>query len=412
MKVFSMLCPSDRRNLGSLFVAGLLFWASLASLLPILPLYVQSSGATGQMVGLVMGCFAIGLLGSRPQLARLADDRGRKITLLLGMAVVAIAPLIYIFAESMVQLAAVRAFHGLSIAAFALAYSALVVDLSPPQHRGELIGYMSLVNPIGMGLGPAMGGFLQAAWGYQATFLASAALGLLGLALLLPIREPRIEKHPPTQRHRRENFWLQLAHPAVRTPALVLLLVGLSFGALTTFVPLLVAESGVTFNVGLLYTAAAIASFTIRLPVGRASDSYGRGPFISFSLVLYTLSMVVLWQASSTLQFLLGGFLEGAGAGILIPMMAALMADRALPNERGRMFSLCMVGFDVGIAMAGPVLGAVSDQVGFRTIFGWSAVLTAIALLIFLTLSSKDAPHSLRFALGRGDDIYAVDSPR
>jgi len=287
-----------------------------------------------------------------------------------------------------------------------------VVDLSPPQHRGELIGYMSLVNPIGMGLGPAMGGFLQAAWGYQATFLASAVLGFLGLALLLPIREPPLEKRPADRRGRRENFWLQLAHPAVRTPALVLLLVGLSFGALTTFVPLLVAESGVVFNVGLLYTAAAIASFTIRLPVGRASDRYGRGPFISFSLVLYTISMVVLWQARSPLMFLLGGFLEGAGAGILIPMMAALMADRALPNERGRMFSLCMVGFDVGIAMAGPVLGAVSDQVGFRAIFGWSAVLTAIALLVFFTLSSKDAPHSLRFALGRGGDIYAVDPTR
>jgi MFS family permease len=407
-----MLRPSDRRNLWSLFVAGLLFWASLASLLPILPLYVQSTGANGQVVGLVMGCFAIGLLGSRPQLARLADYRGRKVTLLLGMAVVAIAPFIYIFAESILQLAAVRAFHGLSIAAFALAYSALVVDLSPPQHRGELIGYMSLVNPIGMGLGPAMGGFLQAAWGYQATFLASGALGLLGLALLLPIREPSIAKRPEDRRGRRENFWLQLAHPAVRTPALVLLLVGLSFGALTTFVPLLVAESGVVFNVGLLYTAAAIASFMIRLPVGRASDQYGRGPFISFSLVLYSVSMMVLWQADSPFQFLLGGFLEGAGAGILIPMMAALMADRALPNERGRMFSLCMVGFDVGIAMAGPLLGTVSDQVGFRAIFGWSAVLTAIALLVFFTLSSKDLQHSLRFALGRGGDIYAVESTR
>ncbi|RMF66848.1 MAG: MFS transporter, partial [Cyanobacteria bacterium J069] len=232
--------------------------------------------------------------------------------------------------------------------------------------------------------------------------------------LLLPIREPRDERSPvnqtPNPRPRTENFWLQLAQPPVRTPALVLLLVGLAFGALTTFVPLLVAESGVAFNVGLLYTAAAIASFTIRLPVGRASDYYGRGPFISFSLVLYSLSMVVLWQAGSTLQFLMGGFLEGAGAGILIPMMAALMADRSLPNERGRMFSLCMVGFDLGIALAGPLLGAVAAQVGFRAIFGWSAVLTAIALLIFLAFSSKDTPHSLRFALGRGGDVYAVDS--
>lgn len=52
-----------------------------------------------------------------------------------------------------------RAFHGVSIAAFTTGYSALVVDLSPPKQKGELIGYMSLAVPIGMAIGPAMGIF-------------------------------------------------------------------------------------------------------------------------------------------------------------------------------------------------------------------------------------------------------------
>jgi MFS family permease len=52
----------------------------------------------------------------------------------------------------------IRAFHGLSIAAFVVAYSALVIDIAPPANRGELLGYMSLVNPVGMALGPCLGG--------------------------------------------------------------------------------------------------------------------------------------------------------------------------------------------------------------------------------------------------------------
>ena len=102
--------------------------------------------------------------------------------------------------------------------------------------------------------------------------------------------------------------------------------------------------------------------------------------------------------------------IEGAGAGILIPMIAAMMADRSLPHERGRLFGLCMVGFDVGIAIAGPVLGAIAEQVGYRNIFGFASGLTFLAIIIFLTQSSKDLPHSFLFALGRGKDIYALDN--
>lgn len=409
MKIFLTLPPETRRNLLTLFVAGLLFWASIAALLPVLPLYVQSIGGGGQTIGIVMGAFAIGLLGTRSSLAQLADVRGRKLVLLIGIVVVAIAPLGYIATESFSLLIGVRAFHGISIAAFALAYSALVVDLAPSHSRGEVIGYMSLVNPIGMGLGPALGGFLESQYGFTPAFLMAVVLGTIGLLFTLKLKEPyRVASQTPQPSFLK--FWQMLGHPSIRTPALVLLLIGISFGALTTFVPLLVNEAQVSLNVGLFYSMAAIAGFIIRLLVGRASDYYGRGPFISISLVFYAISMATLWLADSAPMFLLAGFLEGMAAGTLIPMMAALMADRAQTDQRGLMFSLCMVGFDLGIAMAGPLLGAIAAQSSYRYIFGLSALLSCLGLVVFLTLSSKDLRHSLRFALGRGRDVYALDT--
>jgi len=407
LNVFLALDSKLRRNLTILFAAGLLFWSSLTTLLPTLPLYVEELGASEQQIGFVMGCFAIGLLLFRSALGRLADEHSRKIVLLIGMAAVAIAPLGYLMVTSIPLLMLIRAFHGISIAAFTTGYSALIADIAPPQNRGEVIGYMSLVNPVGLAIGPALGGFLQAGAGYTPLFLLSSGLGILGLICTAQVVNPRIiaDSRGATKGN---VFWSLLFSSRVRIPALVLLMVGLAFGTLSTFVPLFIKSAGVNLNAGLFYTAAAISSFSVRLITGRASDRYGRGLFVTISLVFYTASMLLLWAANSPSSFLIAAVIQGAGGGTLIPMIAALMADRAMPSERGKIFGICMVGFDIGIAIAGPVLGLVAQYVGYRHIFGFASALTFLAIIIFLTQSSKDLPHSLRFALGKGKDVYAT----
>lgn len=422
LQVFNSLERQEKVNLFNLFSAGLLFWAGLASLLPTLPLYIQEVGGD-EWVGIVMAFFALGLLLSKAPLSKMIDRRGRKVVLLLGMSAIAIAPLGYFFFANIPSLILFRALHGISIAAFATAYSALVVDVSPRQARGELIGYMSLVNPVGMAIGPAVGGFLLQAEGFAPAILLSAVLGGLGLLFTLRVAEPDRSQstvpapttgnHPnslaATQDKPSQKFWSLLLTPRIRTPALVLLVVGLAFGTLSTFIPLYIIEEGITLNIGLFYTVAAIMSFSARLIIGRASDRYGRGIFITASLLLYGTAMSILWQADSAELFLLAAAFQGCGAGMLIPMMSALMADRAYPHERGQMFGLCMVGFDVGIAIAGPVMQVLALRIGYGNLFGLVTGMIMIGLGIFLTLSSKDLMHSLRFALGRGKDVYAVD---
>ena len=189
LKVFNSLAWDQRLNLFNLFTAGLLFWAGLASLLPTLPLYIQHVGGD-EWVGTVMAFFAMGLLLSKAPLSKMTDRRGRKIVLLMGMSAIAIAPLGYFFFANIPSLMLFRAIHGISIAAFATAYSALVVDASPRHCRGELIGYMSLVNPLGMAIGPAIGGFLQQASGFAPAILLSAALGFIGLVFTTRVVEP------------------------------------------------------------------------------------------------------------------------------------------------------------------------------------------------------------------------------
>jgi MFS family permease len=406
VKALETIDAELRKNLLMLFAAGLFFWSGLASLLPTLPLYIEHIGASKQEIGIVMGSFAIGMLLFRPAMGTLADIRGRKIVLLIGMSAGAIAPLGYLFIKTILPLMVIRAFHGISIAAFATAYITLVSDLAPEHRRGEIVGYMSLVSPLGVGIGPAIGGFVQVTIGYTPLFLLSAALCSLGLLCIIPIVNPPVIKKPNNSKN--DNFLQILISPRVRIPAIVLLLSGLTLGSLHTFISLFIKSTGVDLNAGLFFTAAAVSSFSCRLFTGKASDQYGRGLFVTISLIAYTLSIICVWQANNSFMFLLGALMEGAASGTLIPMISVLMTDRALPHERGRIFGVSLMGFDIGLAVAGPIFGTFAQTLGYRSMFGLTTGLTAIATIIFLTQSSRNIPESLRFAFGRGKDIYAV----
>ena len=408
-----MIKTRQRRSLLMLFIAGLCFWSAITTLLPTLPLYIAYLGGTKQQIGLVMGAFALGLLPSRIVLGPLADKRGRKLVLLIGTIVATVAPLGYLFTDSMALMALLRAFHGISIAAFTIGYTALVTDLAPENRRGEIVGYMSLVAPIGMAIGPALGGFIQAGMGYGPLFISGTVFGLLSLLAISQVleasRNPETSDQSQTKGSPIANYLQRLGSPALKIPALVLLMVGLIFGTLVTFIPLYIQDSGLNLNPGLFYSMKAIASFAVRLPMGRASDRYGRGIFITTGLICYLVSMFILAIANNNFDVLLAGLFEGTAAGITIPMMLTLIADRCLPQERGQFFSICLGGFDLGLALAGPIFGSIADVVGYRNLFTINTGLAAVALLLFITQSSRNLRESFRFAVGRGKDSYAIN---
>ena len=409
---FSSLKPAKKRTLLTLFCAGLLFWFSMTSLLPVLPLYIQYVGGTKQQIGLVMGCFAIGLLCSHTWLGQTADRKGHKLVILIGTIVVGIAPLGYLLAKSIAALMFLRAFHGISIAAFTTGYSALVVDIAPAKQRGELIGYMSLAIPIGMAVGPALGGYIQVDFGYSVLFLISSFAGLLAWFCALQIQEKEkgnvLSKQEKSESLPSRNFWKLTIDPALSIPAIILLMVGLLFGSLITFLPLYIEESNLDFNAGLFYAVAAIASFIARVVVGKASDRIGRGLFITVSLVCYGSSMILLALANTAFALTVAALLEGAGGGVFIPMAIALISDRSYGNERGKVYSICIGCFDLGVAVAGPIFGFLSSQLSYAIIFILAGGLAFLGLAIFSVKSNHNLGNSLQFALGKGEDYYAV----
>lgn len=412
LTTFSNLDTHLRKNLTAIFWAGLFFWSSMASQLPTLPLYIRSLTQSFDQIGIIMGSFAIGLLVCRSYLGKLSDRKGRRYTMRIGLIVAAIVPLCYALLPSIPLLILFRAIHGISIAAFAVSYSALVSDLAPIEQRGEIIGYMSLVNPLGLAFGPAIGGLMQEAWGYQPLFITASLLAFAGLLLTTQIEDEGGERDRKIDSATivKPKFWLTFLNPRVRIPSTVLLLVGLSFGTLSSFMPILMQQKHIALNAGLFYIAASLSGFIIRFPVGRLSDEWGRGIFISIGIFFYGLSMAIIYFASHDYEFLLSGVAEGIGSGIVIPAIVALLADRTIPQERGYVFGMTWIGFDVGIAIAGPIMGKMISFVGITNIFAIATGLCIVGLVIFATQSNKSVRESFRFAIGKSSDRYAIKS--
>jgi MFS family permease len=410
LTTFSNLDTHLRKNLTAIFWTGLFFWSSMASQLPTLPLYIRSLTQSFDQIGIIMGSFAIGLLACRSYLGKLSDRKGRRYTMRIGLIVAAIVPLCYALLPSIPLLILFRAIHGISIAAFAASYSALVSDLAPIEQRGEIIGYMSLVNPLGLAFGPAIGGLMQEAWGYQPLFITASLLAFAGLLLTTQIEAggSECDRKMATAAMVKPKFWQTFLNPRVRVPSTVLLLVGLSFGTLSAFMPILMQQKHIAMNAGLFYIAAALSGFMIRFPIGRLSDQWGRGLFISIGIFFYGLSMAIIYFASHDYEFLLSGIAEGIGSGIVIPAIVALLADRTVPQERGYVFGTTWLGFDLGIAIAGPVMGKLIGVVGITNIFAIATWLCLVGMVVFATQSNKTVSESFRFAIGKSCDRYAI----
>jgi MFS family permease len=390
-----------------LFGAGLLFWISLSAFLPTLPLYVQDLGGSPNDIGMVMASFAVGLLLSRTWLGQIGERWGYKAVLALGMGSLVVAPLGYGLFPLIPVIMLMRGIQGISIAAFATGYMALVANWAEPARRGRVIGIMSLVNPIGMSLGPVVGESLRLQVGYGWLFAVMGGIAALGMLVIGAMPE---DPHPLRQ-GRSLPLWGLLKEARIRIPTVVMFFVGLAFGTLIIFVAVFMRAMGSSLNAGWFYGVAAVASFGMRFVAGQGSDRWGRGVWISLCLLLGIVSLLLLSGASQDWQFLLAGALQGAGFGLMIPMFTALVADRSYPHERAVLLNLCTGGFDAGIAIAGPVAGALAEAVGYRATFLWAAGMGGVALVVFVLRGNPSYKGSLKFALGQAADGYALTEP-
>ena len=154
-------------------------------------------------------------------------------------------------------------------------------------------------------------------------------------------------------------------------------------------------------NLSWVVTAYLLAT-TVTVPLyGKLSDLYGRRRLFVVAISIFLAGSALCAFAQSMGQLIAFRALQGVGAGGLIPLSQAAIADLFSPRERGR-YQGYIGSMWATAAIAGPLLGGtLTDAGSWRWIFLINLPLGAVALVVVLkTMRMPYVPreHTIDYA--------------
>jgi MFS family permease len=131
---------------------------------------------------------------------------------------------------------------------------------------------------------------------------------------------------------------------------------------------------------GVAFGIYALIQSLMQLPLGWASDRWGRRPVLLVGLAVFALGSVACGLAETIIQLILARIIQGAGA--VGSVAFAALADVTRPSVRTQAYTITGIAigsaFMIGI-LAGPILAA---RIGLDGLFYLLAGLALLALLI------------------------------
>ena len=260
-----------------------------------------------------------------PIVGRLSDIFGRRLFLMLGLAVFGAGSILLGFSGSMDQVVAFRAVQGAGGGTIMTCCYVAVADLFRPTDRGRFHGLLSAVYGVSFVAGPILGGFLADALSWQWAFLV---IGLAGIpVLLLTARVFPLPASPPVDRD------LDLAGMIALALAVPPLLVALSTGGV-------VYEWRSPPVLGMLLFSLAMAG------VFMVVEARARAPIMPLSLYadpVVSVAVVIMLLASFGLYggvlflplFFQAAFAFSAGrsGALLMPMLLAMVLGGVVAGQ-------------------------------------------------------------------------------
>jgi len=378
----SAAAASHRRpgvSFAAVFAATFCGLVAVGSVLPVLPRYIHGPLGSGDLaVGIVIGAYAVTGLLLRPIAGRLADTRGRKPTVLVGTALVALSGFLCLPSLGLAGLVFARLVLGAGEGAVYTAGSAWIVDLAPAERRGRVLGLYGLAVWGGLSVGPLVGEMLLNLGGYTAVWICAGALPILGSLVALGARDPFVpvaqaEPHP-------------LIAPEAVGPGFAIALASFGYAAIATFVVLHLEARGVGHGATVFAAFAAMIVLT-RLVFGDLPDRMGAAPVAITATVGETFGLLLIAVAHSLPVAIVGGMAMGAAFSLLNPSLMLIALGRVTERARGAAMGTYTAFFDAGVGFGAPIAGAVAALSSYEGAFFFAAaVCLASALMIFVRL--------------------------
>jgi MFS transporter, DHA1 family, tetracycline resistance protein len=367
-------------------------------IIPLLPFYAESFGASPFVIGLLFAVFSLCQLASAPALGDLSDRYGRRPVLIFSLLGTVISFAMLALAHSIAMLFAARIVDGLSGGNISTA-RAYVADVTEPKDRARAYGLIGAAFGLGFILGPALSGLL-AGISYTAPIWAAAAVTLVATLMAWfwlpetvhraragagnPFRFlPELVQRPLVRRVLAMDFVYWFAFAMFQTTFALFAARRFGFDA---------ARTGYYFA-GFGVLGAIIQGGFIRPIVARLGDK----PVFRLGLVCGAAGLVFAAASYSVPMFTVALVPLAFGIGFGHPTMSSLVSRVARGDEQGRVQGAASAVESLGRTI-GPVWGNASlQQWGEATPYISAAVFLGVAFLL-----------SVGFQVGDPDSVSPI----
>lgn len=381
-----------------LFVTAFVDMIGLTMIVPILPYYAKSFGASASVIGLLIASFSLAQLIVAPVWGRFSDRYGRRPAILAGLLITVAAYLIFAFSGSVFMLLISRIIQGMGGGTIGVV-QAYVADASPPEKRTKSLGWLSAVTSLGAVAGPAFGSLMISAGGQRAPGIGAAALALLvAIFAWRYLRESReLRKsgsHPmpaiTTGRAAIRRVLLRWDEPAPRLIWIYTVSIGAFYGTIQTVPLLLMNRLGITeHNIGYFIMYLGGMGVIIRsLLLGPMVDRLGEARLSRLGIVILGLGLALTGLARGYPVFFAAFTLMPLGTAFIFPCVTGMLSRVVPGSERGLYMGVQHTFGGVSRVVFPIAAGVMMDR------FGMGIPFLVSGLLVVLTLPLASAMES------------------
>lgn len=351
-------------------IGNFLLFFAFYLLVPILPLYLIEEFHTSKlMVGVILSSYTLAALLIRPVSGFILDMFYRKPIYLGAYLLFVISFVGYPLANLVSTFLLIRVLHGFTFGFVTTAGNSFIIDIMPASRRGEGLGYFGISNTLSMAVGPMTSLYMHDYYSFDIIFYTAIASGFLGLLFALQIKSTNTVDRTVKQPMAFDRFFLFKGFKA----GLCLLLMGIPYGMLVTYIAIYGKELGIHSGVGVFFTLMAIGLIASRVFAGKLVDKGKLVQVVTIGTLICLLTMLALaglnqldseYNLLIVLSFYTISLLLGVGYGLLFPAYNTLFVNLAPNNRRATASSTYMTSWDIGIGIGLISGGWLADSAG------------------------------------------------
>jgi MFS transporter, DHA1 family, tetracycline resistance protein len=293
----------DFKKILPIFVIVLIDLLGLTIIIPLMPLYAASFGATPLVIGLLGATYPIFQFIGAPVLGRLSDRFGRRPVLLISQIGTLIGFIILGLANSLWMLFVSRIIDGLSGANISTAQAA-ISDSTNEKTRTQGLGLLGAAFGLGFVVGPIIAfvslslsgnNFHVPAFVAAGFSLISVLLTWIWLPETLPVEQRGTKSNPKTS-FSFGALLKALTHPQVGLLLVLMFIQQIAFGGLEQLLPLYTLNRmgmGASSNAIIFVFVGIIVVAVQGGLIGPWSRKYGDRKLVYAGLALLTLGLIL-----------------------------------------------------------------------------------------------------------------------